>query len=147
MKICNNKVCRTKSERKQFLYYRVPVLSLFPYFSLPDVLCDRTDLIRKKGIPFEAMTGRAAPSSDGLLAGVFLGSKTNARRSSTAPRIISSSPLSLAIEVTDATLGASGLWLGTRTGAGGTDTLVESFLGRDPWFHGQQVSHNLIITN
>ena len=38
----------------------------------------------------------------------------------TAPRIISSSPLSLAINVTDATLGASYLWLGIRTGAGGT---------------------------
>ena len=41
----------------------------------------------------------------------------------TAPRIISLSPLSLASDVTDATLGASGLWLGTRTGAGGTFTL------------------------
>ena len=29
--------------------------------------------------------------------------------------------------MTDATLGASGLWLGTRTGAGGTATLAESF--------------------
>ena len=44
----------------------------------------------------------------------------------TAPRIISLSPLSLATEVTDATLGVSGLWLGTRTGAGGTATLTES---------------------
>ena len=41
----------------------------------------------------------------------------------TAPGIISLSPLSLATEVTEATLGASGLWLGTRTGAGGTATL------------------------
>ena len=32
------------------------------------------------------------------------------------------SPLSLATDVTHATLGASGLWLGTRTGAGGTTT-------------------------
>ena len=38
----------------------------------------------------------------------------------TAPRIILVLPLSLATDVTDATLGASGLWLGTRTGAGGT---------------------------
>ena len=45
----------------------------------------------------------------------------------TAPRIISLSPLSLATDVTDATLGASGLWLGTRTGAGGTAKLTESF--------------------
>ena len=35
------------------------------------------------------------------------------------------------------TLGASGLWLGTRTGAGGTATLTESyFFGRSPWLHG-----------
>ena len=38
-----------------------------------DVLCDRTDLIWRKGTPFEAMTGRTAPSSDGLLAEVFWG--------------------------------------------------------------------------
>ena len=56
----------------------------------------------------------------------------------TAPRIISLSPLSLA---TDVTLGSSGLWLGTRTRAGGTDTLTEGcfFFGRSPWLHGQQV--------
>ena len=58
---------------------------------------------------------------------------------STAPGIISLSPLSLATDVTDATLGARGLWLGTRTGAGGTTTLTESFIGRSPWLHGQQV--------
>jgi hypothetical protein len=55
----------------------------------------------------------------------------------TAPRIISLSPLSLGTDVTDATLGANGLWLGTRTGAGGTATLIESFFGRSPWLHGQ----------
>jgi len=38
----------------------------------------------------------------------------------TAPRIIALSSLSLATDMTDATLGASGFWLGTRTGAGGT---------------------------
>ena len=42
----------------------------------------------------------------------------------TAPRIISLSPLSLATDVTDATLGASDLWLGTRAGADGTATLA-----------------------
>ena len=42
----------------------------------------------------------------------------------TAPRIISLSPLSLATDVTDATFGASGVWLGTRAGDGGTATLV-----------------------
>ena len=36
--------------------------------------------------------------------------------------------LSLATDVTDATLGASGLLLGTRAGAGGTATLTKSFL-------------------
>ena len=34
------------------------------------------------------------------------------------------SPLSLATDVTDMTLGASGLWLGTRTGTGGIPTLA-----------------------
>ena len=33
----------------------------------------------------------------------------------------------LATDVTDATLGASRLWLETPTGAGGTATLTESF--------------------
>ena len=57
----------------------------------------------------------------------------------TAPRIISLSSLSSATEVTDATLGASGLWLGTRTGAGGTATITESFFfARSPWLYGQQ---------
>ena len=32
------------------------------------MLCGLTDLIWRKTIPFEAMTGRTAPSSDGLLA-------------------------------------------------------------------------------
>ena len=40
----------------------------------------------------------------------------------TVPRIISSSPLSLATDVTDATLGASGDWLGTLPGAGSVYT-------------------------
>ena len=40
--------------------------------------------------------------------------------------------------MTDATLGASGLWLGTRTGAGGTATLTKSFFGHSPWLHGEQ---------
>ena len=50
----------------------------------------------------------------------------------TAPRIISLSPLSLATDLTDETLGASGLWLGTRTGAGGTATLTKSFFWPQP---------------
>ena len=42
----------------------------------------------------------------------------------TAPGITSLSPLSLASDVSDVTLGASGPWLGTRTEAGGTATLA-----------------------
>ena len=57
----------------------------------------------------------------------------------TALGIISLLLLSLGTDVTDATLGASGLRLGTRTGAGGTGTLFKSFFGRSPWLHGQQV--------
>ena len=49
-----------------------------------------------------------------------------------SPQIISLSLLSLATDVTDATLGASGLWLGTRTGAGGTATLTESLFWPQP---------------
>ena len=47
----------------------------------------------------------------------------------TTPGIILLPSLSLANDVTDATLRASGLWPGTRTGAGGTATLTESFFG------------------
>ena len=43
---------------------------------------------------------------------------------STVPVIISLSPLSLATDATDVTLGANGLWLGMRTGAHGTATLA-----------------------
>ena len=51
----------------------LPILSFFPSFSPLDVLCDPTDLIWRKGTPFEAMTGRTVPSSDGLLTEVFWG--------------------------------------------------------------------------
>ena len=57
----------------------------------------------------------------------------------TARRIISLSLLSLATDVTNATLGEYGLWLGTRTGAGGTATLTESFFfGRTHGFMGNR---------
>ena len=48
---------------------------------------------------------------------------------STGPGIISLSALSL---TTDVVLGASDLWLGTRTGAGGTATLTERFFWPQP---------------
>ena len=57
-----------------------------PTPSFPDVLCDPTDFLWRKETPFEAMTGRTAPSSDGLLATVFLSHKANARRSVHSPR-------------------------------------------------------------
>ena len=58
-----------------FSLVSLPVLPLIHFLnsSLPDVLCDPTDLNWRKEIPFEAMTGRIAPSSDGLLAEVFWG--------------------------------------------------------------------------
>ena len=43
--------------------------------------------------------------------------------------------------MTDATLGASDLWLGTRTGASGTATLTKSFF----WPHGQQVEGRIFL--
>ena len=109
--------------------------SLFPCFSLPDVLWDPTDLIWRKETPFEAMNGRTAPSSDGLLAEVSRGFPQPGDLC-TALRIISLSLLSIEIDVTDATLGASDLWLGTRIGAGGAAILTKSFFGRSPWLHG-----------
>ena len=51
-------------ETKEFFTHVATILSLFPSNSLPDVLCDPTDLIWRRGTPFEAMTGRTAPSSD-----------------------------------------------------------------------------------
>ena len=112
---------------------------LLPY----PFLCNPTNFIWRKGTPFETMTGCTAPSSDCLLAEVFqvfLSSKANARRSVHSPWIISLSPLSLVTNMTDATPWASGLWLGTQTGAGGTATPTKSFFGRSPWLHGQQVN-------
>ena len=50
----------------------------------------------------------------------------------TALGIISLSPLSLATGVTDATFGASGIWLGTRIGVSGTATLAWSFFWLQP---------------
>ena len=46
---------------------------LITKFSLPYLLSDPADHIWRKGTPFEAMTDRTAPSSDGLLAEVFRG--------------------------------------------------------------------------
>ena len=50
----------------------------------------------------------------------------------TALVIISLSPYNQLTDVTNVTLGASGRWLGTRTGAGGTAMLAESFIVSSP---------------
>ena len=47
-----------------------PILSFYASLSLPDVLCDPTDVIWRQGTPFEAMTGRTA-FIDGHLAEVL----------------------------------------------------------------------------
>ena len=72
VKSCYNKGM-TKYLDKAKNRHIYPVLSLIPSFSIPDVLCDPTDLIWRKGTPFEVMTDRTAPSSDSLLAEVFWG--------------------------------------------------------------------------
>ena len=55
----------------------------------------------------------------------------------TISEIIVTFPLSLAINVTDVTLGEIDLWLGTWTGAGGTATLAYSSLMDNRWSHSQ----------
>ena len=57
-------------------FYGDNIQYVFPKIALrktpfPDVLCDPTDLIWRKGTPFEAITGPTAPSPEGLLAEVF----------------------------------------------------------------------------
>ena len=84
----------------------------------------------------EAMTGSTAHSPTWG----FLGFSSSVRQMPgdlrTAPRIISLSPLSLATDVTD----ASGLWLGTRTGAGGTNLKFFWPQPMAPWNTGQTFS-------
>ena len=79
------------------------VLSLLPSFSLPDVLCDSANLVWRKGTIWGTV-----PSSDGLLAEVLWGFSSAVRQMPgglcTVPKIISLSSLSLATDVTDATL-------------------------------------------
>ena len=109
-----------------------------PSISLPDMLCDTTDLIWRKGTPFEAMTGhrpfiRRSPSR--AFSEVFLSCNVKTRRSVYSPR--DHSIITLIISDRRDWLGASGLWLGTRTGVGGTATLAKSFFERCPWLHGQ----------
>ena len=71
----------------------------------------------------------------------FLGfsCEVNARRSMHSPQD------HFIITLIMMTLGASGLWLGTQTEAGCIVPLTESFFGRCPWPHGQQVPDLLTI--
>ena len=69
-----------------------PIPSFFSSFSLPDMLWNLTNLIWRKGTPFEAMTGHIAPSSDDHSGG-FPGFSSAVRQMPgdlcTAPGIIS----------------------------------------------------------
>ena len=71
------------------------------------------------------MTGRTVPCTDGHLAEVFRGFPQQMPGDlCTTPGIIALSPLSLATDVTDVTLGASSPWLEIWTRAGGSATLA-----------------------
>jgi hypothetical protein len=78
--------------------------------------------------------------------GVFLSCKTNARRSVHSPQDHFIITLIISDRCDWPTLGASGLWIGTRTGAGATARLTKVFFGRSPWLHGQQVLPLVAIT-
>ena len=70
---------------KTWYFELSPFLSFYPSSSLPDALCDPTDLIWREGTPFEVMTGRRAFVVS-LLAEVFLTCKVNAMRSVRSPQ-------------------------------------------------------------
>ena len=97
--------------------YSYSAISFFRVFSLPEVVCDPTDVSKRYGTPFEASTCRTT-FIYGLLSEVFLGCKVNARRYTHSPGIISLSHLSLADR-----RGTRGKWplAGNRTGARWTD--------------------------
>ena len=122
-------------------------LCFIPVYVYTFIHCNETRyLLWWEGTPFEAMTGCTAPSSDGLLAEVFwgfLGFSSAVRQIPgdlcTAPRVISLSPLSLATDVTDATLGASGLLArNPDRGWWHRHTSLKLFWLQPPWLHGQQ---------
>ena len=58
---------------KNFIISVFPPPRSFLISFLLTVLCDPTNLIWRKGTPFEAMTCQIAPSSDSLLHEVFWG--------------------------------------------------------------------------
>ena len=55
----------------EYFIYKFFLCLSSSFFLLPS--CDPNDLIWRKGAPFEAINGRKASSSDGLLAEVFRG--------------------------------------------------------------------------
>ena len=69
------------------------------------------------------MTGHAA-FFDGVLTEVFLGYKVNSRSVHSPRDHLNYHPYHQLTDVTDVTIWASGLWLGTQTGAGGIATLA-----------------------
>ena len=58
------KVIEGKKDREDTVFQRAKL-------SFPDVLCNPTELVWRKGTTFEAMTGRSVLSSNSLLAEVF----------------------------------------------------------------------------
>ena len=104
----------------------------FFFFSLPDVPCDPTDLIWRKRTPFEAMTGRTAPSLDGLLAEVFrvfLSRKANVWRSVHSPR----DHFIITHIISDRRD-----WCDSRGKLPLARNLNRNFFGRSQWLHGQE---------
>ena len=95
---------------------RSSCLGYISHPSISYILCDLSALIWREGTPFEAMIGGTVVI-DSLIAEVPLSCKVNDRISVHSLRYYLIITLIM-------TLGASGLWLGTRRGAGGTATLA-----------------------
>ena len=91
------------------------------------MLCDLSDPIWRQGTPLEAMIGRTT-FNDGILTDAFqdfpqLYGKCQ-EICAQLPVLSHYRPYHEVTYVTEVTLGASGLWLGTRTGDGGTAILA-----------------------
>ena len=133
MTLFNSDVSHQILQKSYWEKYIHPVLSSFLSFSIPNVLCDPTDLIWRYGTPFETMNGCTA-FVDGLLADVF---RDFPQLKGKCLEICAQPPVSYhpylqPIDVTDLKLGTSSLWLRTRTGAA---TLAYGFFGRSLWLH------------
>jgi hypothetical protein len=113
-----------------FIIYKeryFPDLSFFPSFSIPDVLYDLADLIWRKETPFEAITARTAPLSHDILAEFFQGFpqlQGKCQEICAQPRDHFIISLIIGDRRDWRDTRASGLWLGTRIGSGGTAKLA-----------------------